>query len=142
MAYKAAGILPISMTRRGETVVLLMHEKRKDGLYYIDVGGKIEVKDCNDAWKTAIREWIEETTLFVPPPRSVMHKVFCKKCKYMNFVIYYKYFTPKPTTPYKWVNLEALLTHSTGLAIHPRLTDILENMKNMGFTSEQTLPMW
>jgi hypothetical protein len=128
-AYRASGILPMSLSPQGQVMVLLMQEQRKDGLWYIDIGGKIEPQDQRNPWKTALREFKEETVIFVPSSDSILRTMYHEKNKYVSFLIYYQWFGPKKSWLYRWVSLESLWNGTANLRLHRRLKDILYAMK-------------
>lgn len=121
MNYFGAGVLPFYINKNDEVCLLLLRETRIDSLTkevqknaYIDLGGKREYYDKDEAY-TAIREMKEESNnMYLDKSEELLEQIRTKK--HPSFILpgkkYYWFFCIKveyrepPNKKLEWVRLK------------------------------------
>lgn len=126
--YKASGVL-LFTTLGGETHVLLFKERRNEGTFWIDIGGKREKID-RSSWDTALREFDEEIpNLSSIHPNDVLRSIWIPHMKYMLYCVYKKDSEVFLNTQVRWFPLRRLLKNPRRLGrinVHKRLEHAIE----------------
>lgn len=129
--YKASGILFFTVIQE-ETHVLLFREKRDEGIFWIDIGGRREKIDMNP-WDTATRELSEELPNLCCSVRKedIIKAVWMPNSKYILFCVYKPISEVHLDTKVRWFPLKKMLTLPPKLCriqVHKRLEDALKEL--------------
>lgn len=127
-AYKASGIL-IFTRIKDETHVLFFKEKRTEGTFWIDIGGKRAPNDSS-SWDTAHREFDEEMPNLCNIRESdIIKSIWIPVPGYVLYCLYKNVDEVHVNTQVRWFPLKKALkrpSHLCNISVHARLDRALD----------------